>query len=360
MARLRRRHHQPEVEGEADVVVEDVRGQRLAGDDRLDHSPHPRLTQAFDQRVEVGVPAQDELLLRRLDHASVDRGRAVRGQLLHRLPGERVDQPGLAARQLEGERPGLGGEGLAGVGGVLAVELGDLVRREVGKGERFDLDVERRGGAEAPDLRANLPPVIPHVAQAHQGHGLRELPGPVGVPRAELVEDRDQEVVEEGVDLVEEEHHRPRALPGPAGEKIEQAKPSGSRGIGGRGPELLGKVVLRRDAQGAEHRLDPLLDIASRGLPHLAGGEESGIAPLRGEGLGEGAEVGGLAGLPGRVDDEMLPVDQPPQLGQPALRRQHVVQLGPAGSGGIEEPRHRVFSLSLILGKTKHIDRELV
>jgi hypothetical protein len=72
----------------------------------------------------------------------------VRDELLDGLLGERVDEPGLALGELEGAGVGARGEDLAGVGGVLGVELGDLVGGEVQEGEGADLDVEGAGGAE--------------------------------------------------------------------------------------------------------------------------------------------------------------------------------------------------------------------
>jgi hypothetical protein len=67
---------------------------------------------------------------------------------------------------------------------------------------------------------------------------------------------RDQDVVNQSIDLVQEEHHRPRALPGPAGEKVEQAGLRGRGGVGLWGEEWTGEVVLRGNAQSVENRRD--------------------------------------------------------------------------------------------------------
>lgn len=58
---------------------------------------------------------------------------------------------------------------------------------------------------------------------------------------------------------------------------------------------------------------------------------------VAGEILSESPHEGGLAGLTRSVDDEVEALlYQPANLGQPALRRQHVVQLGNARSRGVE------------------------
>ncbi len=68
---------------------------------------------------------------------------------------------------VEGPVHGLGREELAGVGGVLLVELGHLVAGEVAQGERLDLDVEGTGGAQGvAAARRHL--VVAHVAQADE------------------------------------------------------------------------------------------------------------------------------------------------------------------------------------------------
>src|SRR5947209_6816492 len=78
-----------------------------------------------------------------------------------------------------------------------------------------------------------------------------------------------------------------------------------------------------------------------QGLAGLTGRQESGEAALGRETLGERAEQGRLAGLPGGVDDEVLtPYDQRQHAREPALRGQHVVLIGPARTGGIEVPGH--------------------
>jgi hypothetical protein len=71
---------------------------------------------------------------------------------------------------------GVRGEALAGVVGVLLVELGDLVRGEVAQGQRLDLDVEGARGAE-PAVAAGRDLVVADVAQTDQREGPREAAG---------------------------------------------------------------------------------------------------------------------------------------------------------------------------------------
>jgi hypothetical protein len=75
--------------------------------------------------------------------------------------------------------------------------------------------------------------------------------------------------------------------------------------------------------------------------PRFAGGEEHRVMIFLLECLSEGREQRGLPCLPWRMEDEVrLLVDQPPQLGKGAFRRQHVVVRRAARTGRIEAPRH--------------------
>ena len=95
--------HEAQVFGELDVVVQDLWRQSLASQDRLDDPPDPRLAEPVDQRVEVGVPPLDQNLFGLLDDRRGHRDGRIRRQLFYRLPGQRIDQPGMPAGQLEGE-----------------------------------------------------------------------------------------------------------------------------------------------------------------------------------------------------------------------------------------------------------------
>jgi hypothetical protein len=112
---------QAEVEQVLDVVLRHL-AQRGAGQHRLDDPAHPRLAQLVGELVQVGDAAQDQVLLGLVDQRHVDGAGAIApGRHLEAgLVGQRVDQPGLALGQLPDPLQGLGGERLAGLGGVLA------------------------------------------------------------------------------------------------------------------------------------------------------------------------------------------------------------------------------------------------
>ncbi len=93
----------------------------------------------------MGRPGEDEPFLGRLQVLDRDRLCHGNGEFFDDLAGEGVDEPWLASGQLVGVVDGSGGEKLAGVGGVLAVQLGDLDRGEVAEPQRLNLDGERAG-----------------------------------------------------------------------------------------------------------------------------------------------------------------------------------------------------------------------
>ncbi len=176
------------------------------------HPAHARLLQLVGERVEVRDARQDEALLRLVDVRGGHGGAAVRNQLVDRGRRERVHEPGLPAAQIEGavDRGLL--ERLAGLGGVLGVELGHLVAGEGAEGERLDEDVEgaRRAqarGAAGGDL------VVAHVAQPDERDRRGKRPRALGVPGAELTQHREERAVAERVDLVDEEDDRISSSP---------------------------------------------------------------------------------------------------------------------------------------------------
>ena len=134
--------------------------------------PHPRLTQPLGQAVEVGVLPLDEDLFRLVN---VVRGNG-RGLVCHEYLGElasqRIDKPGLPLRQVEGPRRRVGREGLPRLIGVLLVERGNFVSREVAERNGLGFDIEGTGGVE-PFAAPRCDFVIAHVAQANE----RERPG---------------------------------------------------------------------------------------------------------------------------------------------------------------------------------------
>ena len=247
-----------EVEDVAEVVFGDG-GEGLAGEEGLDDLADAGLAEALGEAVEVGVLAADQLLLGGVDDGRGDRLGGIGDELLDRLLGERVDQPGLALGEVKGACAGLGGEDLAGVLGVLGVELGDLLGGEVAEGEGADLDVEGAGGAEATGAVGVAAGwrglVVADVAEADERERTGEVGGAAGVAVAELAEDGDQDGPGEGVDLVEEEDEGARAGARPGLEGGADPGAGGRLGPGGR-LELGGEAPAGGAAPGVEDR-DP-------------------------------------------------------------------------------------------------------
>lgn len=194
--------HEAEILHEPAIVVGDV-AEWQASEHGLDHLPHARLAQALDQAVEVRVLALDEDLARGLHVFDRDGPRGAGDDHVDELVAECVDQPRLALREIEDAIERLGRERLAGVAGMLGVQLHDLLACEAPQGERLHLDVEwaRRVRAHGGAARGEL--VITHVAQADE----RERPGEgVGAARisgADLAQHGDQRLALEGINLVE-------------------------------------------------------------------------------------------------------------------------------------------------------------
>ena len=198
------RAYEAEVAEIGDVVVPECG--LAAAQQRLDDAPHTGLVELVHELVEMRVASQNETLAGVLDALERNRSAAVVRRLVLEagLAGRRVHQPGLAA----GLPPDFGesvvGEGLAGFVGVLTEQIPDLALREIAEAEGLGLDVE--GAATQHDLpRRRADAVVAHVAYTTQDDALREAPGPVAVPAAQLPEHRDQGVAHERVDLVDEQ-----------------------------------------------------------------------------------------------------------------------------------------------------------
>jgi hypothetical protein len=143
-----------------EIVVHYVRAEQRAREDGLDDPADPRVVELVHQRVQVGVSPVDQEVFRRLDVGLEDGLCAVGDDVLHDLPGQRVDEPRLPAGLLEGVADRLGLEGLARPGGVLRVQLGDLVPGEVAQREGVALDVEGRRRPERLTVRAHPDAVV--------------------------------------------------------------------------------------------------------------------------------------------------------------------------------------------------------
>jgi hypothetical protein len=159
----------------------------------------------------------------------------------------------------------------------------------------------------------------------------------------ELVEDREQGVADQGVNLVQEEDHRTRTAFAPGCEVGPQSPLGGDlREVrGGRRPQLGRQLSPAILVEGEEHRADASFDVVAGDAAGLATGEDGGVASLGGQGFGEQSRRRRFAALARRVNDEPgFPVDQQPQLGEAALRLDHVVLVGAANAGDVEETLH--------------------
>lgn len=221
----------------------------------------------------------------------------------------------------------LGGplEDLPGLPRVLLEELADLFFGEGREGKGRHLDVERARAPEATRIAPARHLALPDVPEAAQddrpGGALRPLR--VGV--AELTEDSDEALAADRVDLVEQENHRSGAGRSPLGEEIAKER-LGAQPQDRRGSERLGELNPRLVDEAAPEGLLGGNVIVPGGLRGLAAHVERGETPRGGEVLSEGPEEGGLPGLPGRMEDEVVAgLDVPLGAGHAGERRQHVM-----------------------------------
>jgi hypothetical protein len=319
--------------------------ERGPGQHRLDEAAHPRLAQLVGELIQVGDAAQDQVLLGLVDQRDVDGAGAVApgGDLEAALVGQRIDQPGLALGQVPDPLQGLGREDLPGLGRVLAEQRGHLLGGEVPQAQRLGLDVEGTAAGDRRRLGAGVDAVvaqIPHPAQHHRGRkGRRAL----RVARAQLAQQRDQRVADQGVHLVEEQDQGLRALP-PQRFSRPLSTPSGPyRGQTASvhsNRRSSPSVELGRGRNRPADRAHAAGDVLAGGLGRFQIGIDGPITPLVVEPLHQRQQTGGLAGLARGVQQEiLLLLDQPQDLGQvPAVQgRQAVVHVGPHRTLGVEE-----------------------
>ena len=208
---------EPEVPEVGDVVVVGLQVEHVARQHRTEDLLDAGFGEPGRERVQMGRPGKDELFLRRLQMVDRDRLCHGNGEFFDGLAGECVDEPRLAGGQFVGVVDGAGGEGLAGLGGVLGVEVGDLVQGEVTEPQRLQLDVERAGGPQPGRVTPGGGPGDPRnreaisgaavadVSQAAQRDGPGERGGAAVVAVAELAEDAEERLAAQRVDLVEEQ-----------------------------------------------------------------------------------------------------------------------------------------------------------
>ena len=159
----------------------------------------------------------------------------------------------------------------------------------------------------------------------------------------ELVENREQSVAHQGVDLVQEEDDGTRTAFAPGLEVDSQTSLGGDvREVSCQRRLKLGRQLSPAlPVEGEEHRANAPFDVVAGGATGLATGEDGGVASFGGQRFGEQPRRRRLAALARRVDHEPgFPVDQRPELGEAALRLDHVVLVGAAHAGDVEETLH--------------------
>ena len=241
------------------TVLEVVGGNRVgdlgAAQQRLDHPADPLLLELVRELVQVGLPAEDQLLAGVLDRRFGDRAAAVarRPVVEAGFVGERVHQPRLTPGQLPDRGAGLARKRLAGLLVVLSEQGLDLVRREVSEPQRLGAHVEGAPAGDDRVLRGRPDAVVAHVAHPAQDHALRKPVRALRVAGPELAKDREQGVADERVDLVDHEHERLRIRFGPAGQRLAQRIVGAGR-IEDAEPDLGDEPVVERFAGAARER----------------------------------------------------------------------------------------------------------
>ncbi len=128
---------QAEVGHVAQVILADRTLQFVPLQHRLDDPAHTRFLQLVGQLIQVRFAAQDQVLLRFLDHLGGDGPAAVAAHA-HRkcgLVGQRIHQPGLTLCQMPDRRQRIRLEGLTGLRRVLQQQPLHLWLREVAQAQ---------------------------------------------------------------------------------------------------------------------------------------------------------------------------------------------------------------------------------
>ena len=158
---------------------------RRTAEHGLNDPLHPVLAQLFGELVQMHHPPLDEDFLSGKDGVLADRPAAI--------PPLRIFETGFGAQRVH--------------------------PRRLARGLRVDA-VDGRG-LERFALRSGVHPIVPHVAHPAQHDAVRETPRSHVVARPQLAEHREQRVAGQGIDFVDEEHHR---LPVATGPSIQGAK----------------------------------------------------------------------------------------------------------------------------------------
>ena len=167
--------------------------------------------------------------------------------------------------------------------------------------------------------------------------------GPHSVAGAQLPQHCKERIAHQRVDLVDQQDKRPFALARPASQRDPERAVSAPLGEHRR-PRPRKEVVSQRVAglfgQLVENGADRRFHVFSGSHRALDVDVDATMAALGVQQVAEGEERGGLPGLPGRVEDEVvLGVDQLPDFGKvyPVEWRNAVVVPLHHGAGRVEE-----------------------
>ena len=122
--------------------------------------------------------------------------------------------------------------------------------REVAEAERLGLDVERAAAGDHRVLGAGVDAVVPdvtdvtYVAHAAQHDALRKAGWALVVAGPQLAKHGDQRVADQGVDLVDQQHHGFRLSLAPPRQRLRQS--SGAEGRHDVGPDAVQERVAHR------------------------------------------------------------------------------------------------------------------
>ncbi len=337
----RRGGDQTQVAQVGEVVVVGLDRQDVAGEYRPEDLLDPGFGEPGGEGVQMGGPRQDQPFLRLFDMLGGDRLGHRNRDLLDDLPSQGVDQPRLARGQ--GDRPldGVRRERLPGVGRMLAVQGTHLVGSEVTQPQRLHLDIERARRSQPRRIAPRGDLIVTNVAQAAQGDRSREIVRPASIAVTKLAEHADQRLPPQRVDLVDEQHQRPRTALRPRPQPGREQRSVRHHRPGGR-PKIGGQRVVGGSPDLVEDRAARRTDVVAPRPPGLAGHQERRVPAGCRQLVGKCLQRGRLPRLPGRVDDKVaVLIDQRGSVRQPRHRWDHVVDPRPARAGGVEPSAHR-------------------
>ncbi|MCY4661631.1 MAG: hypothetical protein OXF93_17775 [Acidobacteria bacterium] len=321
-----------------------------AGQDRLDHPPHPFLAQLVGQLVDVRVAAQDQALLGGQDVVAGDGAGAVPARLVVEagVVAQRVDQPRLAGGARPDHPQRVVGERLSRIRGVLGEQSLRLRLREVAEPQRLRLDVESAAPEDERVRGARPDAVVAHVHHPAQDDAVREAGRPLVVAGPQLPEHGHEGVADQRVDLVDQEHQWPRVGAGPARQHVDQ-RAVGAFGLQCRSAQRVRRVVAQRHPRPASHLAENGAHrprrVLARGLADLEIRVHAAVVAAAVQEVAERQQGRRLAGLARRVQHEVLLVADETQHGveiDALERRDAVVVFRPDGTLGVEEahPAH--------------------